>query len=132
MPALTTNTILYIGRISKEKSLTVCLDAIYIISREIPDVRFVIVGSGPDEVEIKQYTKDLDIEANVIFLGAISHDVLMQSDIFEKSQLFLTASKTETQGITLLEAMSSGLPTVGVDIKGVGEIIEDNGYKARP
>ena len=132
MPELTINTILYIGRISKEKSLTVCLDAIYVISREISNVRFVIVGSGPDEVEIKQYAKDLDIEDNVIFLGAISHDELMQSDIFEKSQLFLTASTTETQGITLLEAMSAGLPTVGVDIKGVGEIIEDNGYKARP
>lgn len=125
------NIVLYIGRISKEKSLTVCLDAVYVISREIPDIRFIIVGGGPDLDEIKQYTKDLGIESNVVFLGKIEHDVLMGSDIFQKSKCFLTASATETQGITLLEAMSFGLPTVGVDAKGVGEIIEDNGYKAR-
>lgn len=106
MPIFVPNAILYIGRISKEKSLTVCLDAIYVISREIPNVHFVIVGSGPDEEEIKQYAKDLGIEQNIIFLGAIEHETLMQSDIFQKSKLFLTASTTETQGITLLEAMS--------------------------
>lgn len=132
LPIFVPNAILYIGRISKEKSLTVCLDAIYVISREIPNVHFVIVGSGPDEEEIKQYAKDLGIEQNIIFLGAIEHETLMQSDIFQKSKLFLTASTTETQGITLLEAMSEWLPTVGVEAKGVGEIIEDNGYKARP
>ena len=87
------------------------------MSRDIPDVRFVIVGDGPDREAMVEYAAELGIAENVVWLGRIEHDVLLQSDIFERSKLFLTASATETQGITLLEAMSFGLPTVGVDAK---------------
>lgn len=126
------NIILYVGRISREKSLHVSLDAISEIKKKVPDVLFLIIGDGPEMEEMKEYVRSQGIIENVLFLGSILHDVLMGSDIFDRSKFFLTASTTETQGITLLEAMAFGLPVVWVDVKGVGEIIEDNGYKVTP
>ncbi len=126
------NIILYVGRISYEKSLDICIDTIKEIKETILDIRFILVGDGPQKADIEEYVMNAGLSDNIIFLWSIAHEVLMNSDIFERSWLFLTASKSETQWLTLLEAMSFGLPVVGVDIRWVGEIIEDNGYKATP
>lgn len=82
-----------------------------------PDVCLIIVGDGPEREEIEKYITRKNLSDNVLFLGSISHDRLMYSDIFSRSSLFITASTSETQGITLLEAMSFSLPIVGVDAK---------------
>jgi len=127
----TSNIIFSIGRLSKEKSFDVCIETIYLVSKKIPDVCFVIVGDGPERENLEELSRKLGIENNVRFLGKIPHEELMNSDIFARSKCFLTASTTETQGITIIEAMSFGLPIVWVDEKWVGEMIEDNGYKAK-
>lgn len=97
--------------------MTVCFDAIYILSREIPNILFVIVGDGPNRGDLAEYAEKLGITRNVLFLGKIPHETLLASDIYDYAKLFLTASCTETQGVTLLEAMSHGLPIVGVNEK---------------
>ena len=106
------NIILYVGRISREKSLHVSLDAVAEMKKKVPDLLFVIVGDGPEMEEMQEYVRGLGILEHVLFLGSILHDTLMGSDIYDRSKLFLTASTTETQGITLLEAMAFGLPVV--------------------
>ncbi len=126
------HTLLYVWRISREKSLTVSLDALVLVKEIFPDVCLIIVGDGPEREEIEKYITRKNLSDNVLFLGSISHDRLMYSDIFSRSSLFITASTSETQGITLLEAMSFSLPIVGVDAKWVGEIIENNGFKTEP
>lgn len=128
----TSNALLYVWRISREKSLIVSLDALEIVKEVFPDVCLIIVGDGPEREEIEEYIAQKNLWDNVLFLGSIAHDRLMYSDIFSRSSLFITASTTETQGITLLEAMTFSLPIVGVDAKWVGEIIENNGFKTEP
>lgn len=127
----TENIVLYVGRLSAEKELPVCLETVYVVSRELPDVQFIIVGDGPERENLMELAEDLGILNNVTFLGKIEHSALLESNLFDRAKLFLTASPTETQGITLLEAMNFGLPIVGVDAKWVGELIEDNWFKAR-
>lgn len=127
----TPNIIFSIGRLSKEKSFDVCIETIHLVSKKIFDVCFVVVGDGPERENLEELSKKLGIENNIRFLGKIPHEDLLNSDIFARSKCFLTASTTETQGITIIEAMSFGLPIVWVDEKWVGEMIEDNGYKAK-
>ncbi len=127
----TENIICSVGRLSMEKSYEVCIRTIALVSSTIPDICFVIVGDGPERVMLEALARELGIENNIRFLGKIPHVELLNSDLFTRSKLFLTASTTETQWITIIEAMSFGLPIVWVDEKWVGEMIEDNGFKSK-
>lgn len=113
----TPDIICSVGRLSREKSYDVCIRAIHRIQEKIPGVCFVIIGDGPERESLEVLVRELGIEKNVRFLGKIPHRDLLNSNLFARSQLFLTASTTETQGITIIEAMSFGLPIVGVDEK---------------
>lgn len=127
----TENIVLYIWRLSKEKSLNICLQSIYVVSKEIPDILFVIVWDWPEKKELQILSKKLWIGKNVLFLGKIPHNNLFNSDICEKSKIFFTASPSETQWITIIEAMYFWMPIVWVNEKWVGDLIKDNGLKAK-
>ena len=58
--------------------------------------------------------------------GKIKHDKLVKSSIFKASDLFITASTTETQGITMLEAQANGLVCIGISAGGIKELIRNN------
>ncbi|MDD2565771.1 MAG: glycosyltransferase [Candidatus Gracilibacteria bacterium] len=127
----TENIVLYVGRLSKEKNVSISIESIYVVSKEIPDVLFIIVGDGPEKKNLEKLVKSHNIEKNVLFLGKIPNKNLLNSDVFEKSKMFLSSSPSENQPMTIIEAMYFGLPIVGVDEKGVGELIEGNGFKAK-
>jgi len=120
-------TVLYVGRVSKEKSMDVLLFAFNLVVRKIPEAKLILVGDGPVMKEMKALTKDLGLEKNVVFMGSINYDKLLQSGVYEASKLFATASSCEVQPISILEAMGFGLPIVGVKAMGVTELIRDNG-----
>ena len=70
-------------------------------------MKLIIVGDGPDKEKYEEYSKELGISKNVIFTGKAKW-----SDIpyyYHVSNLFVTASKTETQGLTVIEAMASNV-----------------------
>lgn len=125
------NAIIYVWRLSREKSLDVLFEALYVVTKEIPDVKLLVVGWWPDQKELHNYVKELWLQKNVVFLWKIPHDDLIHSDLFINSKLFVTASETETQWLTILEAMQFGLPIVWVEAKWVWEIIRDNWLKAK-
>lgn len=116
-------TLLYVGRIAHEKSIGVLVEAFARLVKKEPDVKLMMVGGGPQEEEMKKKIADLGLQNNVIMTGRIPHDKLVKSGIFGAADVFVTTSKTETQGITLLEAMANGLPCVGVNERGVTEVI---------
>ena len=76
---------------------------------------------------LKSTVKELGLENNVIITGEIKYANLIKSPIFKESDLFVTASLTETQGITILEAQANGLVCVGINAMGVRSLIK-NGY----
>ena len=134
---LSENTLLYVGRLNSEKGLDVLLKALKIVNQELNAKRFslaslLIVGDGPLEPVLIKLAQSLKIEDKIKFLGRIAHENLTKSGVYEVSQAFVTASTSENQPITIIEAMAKGLPIIGVRARGLPDIIKDNGLLANP
>lgn len=121
---------IYIGRISAEKSLDISLRAFSRIHPRHPQARFIIIGSGSAEKRLKTLCQRLHIQDAVVWFGHVKHDDLVRNNIPRLGDIFITASKTENQPVSMLEAMAFGLPQIGPCAKGIPELIEDgvNGY----
>ncbi len=118
-----TKIILFVGRLGKEKSITYLLDAYKEILRKIPDSIFMIVGNGTEEKALKDYAADLGLTKNVLFTGGVLFKDM--PSIYRGADIFVFASKTETQGVVVLEAMASGVPVVTVKDDAYGEIFKE-------
>ena len=127
-------TFLYLGRVSFEKSLPVCFAAFKAVLTEIPNAQFVMIGDGPEMPAIKAEARSLDIESSVIFTGAVPHDELIRRNLPRLGDVFVTASETENQPVSILEGMSFGLPAIGPRSRGIPELIEpeQNGLLFEP
>jgi len=119
-------TLLFIGRIAHEKSIPYLLDCFKLVLKKLPKTKLILVGDGPQFKEIKNYIRFLKIENSAILTGKIEHENLIKSGIFKAADLFVTASTTETQGITMLEAQVNGLVSIGMDAGGTKELIKNN------
>jgi len=115
---------LYVGRISKEKNLDLLIQA---LEKTETTINLVMVGDGPMKTTLENMTKNKKLVKRVFLLGQIDHDKLICSNIYEDALGFITASTSETQGITILEAMAAGLPIIGVKARALPELITDNG-----
>ena len=119
--------VLYVGRLSYEKNLDVAINAFKLVEKDM-DAEFWIVGCGPDENHLKKLASN----SNIKFLGAKRGCKLLE--VYSKADIFLTASTIETEGISILEAMSSRLPIVGVRKLAIPELVTHgkNGFVAKP
>ncbi len=107
--------LLYVGRIAPEKNLELLIKSIKILNKKYHDkISLLITGSGPSLKEMKKMAPD-----NVLFTGYLKGKRL--SSIYATSDIFVFPSITETYGNVILEAMSSGLPVVGINQGGVKE-----------
>lgn len=118
--------LLFVGRISHEKNISYLLDCFNLSLKKIPNLKLIIVGNGPQMNEVKQKVNSLGISKKVIFTGMIRHDLFVKSSIYGASDLFVTASSTETQGISTLEAQANGLVCIGLNVPGTQDIIKNN------
>jgi glycosyltransferase involved in cell wall biosynthesis len=125
--------LLFVGRIAHEKNMLYLLDCFSLVLKKLPNTKLLIVGDGPEMDELKQGIIFRNLEDNVILTGKIERDKLVKSGIYKACDLFVTASTTETQGITTLEAQANGLVAVGINERGIKDLIKDkyNGYLAR-
>ena len=98
----------------------------YFKSRE--NVKLVIVGSGPALEKLQHLTKQLGITDRLIFTGAQPWDTI--GLFYRLGDVFVSASKSETQGLTYIEAMASGLPVIAREDKCLEDILTQgyNGY----
>ncbi|MHA2225502.1 MAG: glycosyltransferase [Candidatus Hodarchaeales archaeon] len=122
--------IIYCGRISFEKKIEVILEAFKMIEKSHPNTFLLIVGDGP---HLKMYQKQAkQFLKNYAFTGFISHTKL--PNIYRMGEFMITPSDTETQGLTVIEAMSQELPVIGVSGGGVLDYIENgkNGLLVPP
>ncbi len=118
--------ILYVGRVAFEKNI----DSII---RNMPRVadksaKFLIVGDGPARKQLEQLVHSLGLQDRIIFAGFVPDNRLV--DYYAASDIFISASKFETQGLSMLEAMSCGKPVVSINYRAVTDFIVDgqNGY----
>jgi glycosyltransferase involved in cell wall biosynthesis len=114
---------LYAGRLAGEKNLSFLLRAFAHLHRELPTARLVLAGDGPERGHLERQVAEDRLDSAVTFAGFLDHPHLI--DLYKASDLFLFASKTETQGLVLVEAMASGLPTVAIGEMGTLDMIQD-------
>lgn len=114
----------YVGRVSPEKSIDVVLKAFAIVLRKRRRAKLIIIGDGPSLSSMKSLAQDLGLRSAVEFMGHVDHDELIQDRIPLLGDMFVTASKTENQPMSILEAMCFGLPVVGADSKGIPELVQ--------
>lgn len=119
-------TILYVGRISEDKNIFYLFEIFKIVTERLPDVRMIMVGGGVQMKKVKEKIKELDIGDKIFLLGQMKHEKLVKSGVFGACDLFMTASMTETEGITTLESQVNGLVCVGADAPGTKDLIKNN------
>lgn len=100
------HVVVFIGRLAKEKSLEMPIEAI--AKNSDSKLHLVVVGSGPDEDYFKEEAKRWNVEDRIHFVGKVaSEDIPYYYAAFD---IFVSASLSETQGLTYIEALASGLP----------------------
>ncbi len=96
---------IFIGRLAQEKNVVFLLDVMKELVPKYANLKLLIVGDGPDSDEYKKLIKKYKIENNVIMTGKVEWEKVPY--YYHLSDVFLTASHTETQGLTVIEAMAS-------------------------
>jgi len=102
--------IVYVGRISKEKNLDEIIHAMEEYLPNNPDTKLLLVGDGPAKDDIKAMIESSEIEKQVLLAGAQPHDKIQL--YYSLGDVFVSASQSETQGITYIEALACGIPIV--------------------
>jgi L-malate glycosyltransferase len=97
------------------------INAVPLVLREEPDARFVIFGEGPLRSQLEHQIKTLHLEKHVVLPG-FRDDVLSCIKGFD---LFVMSSETEGLGTSLLDAMAAAKATIGTDVGGIPEAIQD-------
>lgn len=114
--------LVYVGRIAYEKNIEFLLDVISIVRHRLPTVVCLLAGEGPALRALRREVRQRGLEANVRFVGYLRRDGELQS-CYRAGDVFVFASRTETQGLVLLEAMALGVPVVGLAAMGTREIL---------
>lgn len=102
--------ITYVGRTAKEKNIDEIITLFKEVTNKITNAKLLIVGAGPELENLKSLVKRERLEDNVYFTGMINPKDIYK--YYKISEVFVTASNSETQGLTYIEALSSGCPIV--------------------
>jgi 1,2-diacylglycerol 3-alpha-glucosyltransferase len=114
---------IYVGRLSPEKNLSLLLRAFYGVAMTYDHVSLLVVGDGPERENMEAQVKHMNIGSRVFFTGMIDYKEI--PSYLASSDIFVTPSSAETFGLSTVEAMAAGLPVLGIDSPGTGDIIED-------
>lgn len=112
----------FVGRVAFEKNIDFLLRMLVRVRQEVPDVLLVIAGQGPAVEHLRGLTERLALQDNVMFIGYLSRGGSLQG-CYAGGDIFVFASRTETQGLVLLEAMALGVPVVSTAVMGTRDVL---------
>ena len=114
---------LFVGRVAHEKNIGFLLEALVHVRRQCPEVLLVVAGEGPARADLQATAGALGLADAARFIGYLDrrHEL---PDCYAAADVFAFASRTETQGLVLLEAMAAGLPVVALSAMGTAEILD--------
>ena len=115
---------LYIGRVAHEKNIEFLLRVFAQVRTRVPDALFVIAGEGPARESLRALASRLGLAQDVRFVGYLDRNTELL-DCYAAADVFVFASRTETQGLVLLEAMAQGAPVVSTAKLGTCSILKD-------
>ena len=131
MFGLSSKTILYAGRLAEEKHIDEIIHAVAIVRESIPDITLACTGHGNAESSLKQLVRTLHLEENVFFFGFLETQTFIQ--LYQASDLFTVMSTAETQCMSMIQAMTVGLPVIGANAGGLPEYINSEcGFIVEP
>jgi glycosyltransferase involved in cell wall biosynthesis len=113
----------HVGRLAAEKNLEYLAEAVAQFMKGAPDARFLVVGSGPSEERLREIFQDAGVAERLVLAGRQTGRSL--ADAYHAMDVFAFASRSETQGMVLTEAMAAGLPVVALNASGVREVMRD-------
>jgi glycosyltransferase involved in cell wall biosynthesis len=116
--------VLFVGRVAHEKNINFLLTVVDRMRQDIADVLFVIAGEGPARESLMREVKALGLGANVMFIGYLDRATELNS-CYCSADIFIFASRTETQGLVLLEAMAQGVPVVSTAELGTRDVLQE-------
>lgn len=117
-----TPMLLFVGRVAHEKNIEFLLRALARARRRVPSAVLVIAGEGPARPRLERLTGRLGLRGSVHFVGYLDRRSTLL-DCYAAADAFVFASRTETQGLVLLEAMAVGLPVVSTAVMGTRDIV---------
>ncbi len=126
-------TILTVGNLIDIKGHEYTIRAFHsIVKNTTNKARLIIAGRGPNEKILKNLVRELGLTSQVEFLGYVPYFEI--ADIMKHSDLFVLPAYYEALGCVYLEAMATGIPTIGCYQNGIDEIIQDNinGFLVQP
>jgi len=124
-------TILFVGRLDKEKNIDVLLDALASLKNKV-DFHAVIAGKGREMKPLMEQATELGIAEKVTFTGYVTDEDLLA--LYQAADIFVMPGIAELQSLVTMEAMATGLPVVGANAVALPHLIKDkeNGYLFRP
>ena len=118
-----------LGRLGGEKNLSELLDLFAEARKSNDNLKFLIVGDGPAREDLQKQAKELGISADVIFTGMVPPDEVQ--NYYQLGDVFVSASTSETQGLTYIEAAANGLPLLCRQDDCLADVLQEgeNGYE---
>lgn len=112
-----------VSRLRHEKGIDLLIRSFALILKKHPGIHLLIVGTGPDEVKLKEMVRDLKVEQNTTFFGEANWETAMQQ--MALMDVVVVPSRFEGFGLTAAEAMAMGKPVVASDVFGLSEVVTD-------
>jgi glycosyltransferase involved in cell wall biosynthesis len=115
---------LFVGRVAFEKNIGFLLEVLQRVRSEIPEVLFVIAGEGPARAGLEESVEKMGLQGNVKFIGYLDRKTEL-NNCYRSADVFVFSSRTETQGLVLLEAMAQGVPVVSTAEMGTKDVLKE-------
>ncbi len=119
--------LLSVGRLVEQKGHAVAFEALARVVERRPDVRYAIVGEGPERARLEALIERLGLQEHVQLLGRRTHDevlaLMSEAHVFLQPSIHIRAGNREVLGVAALEAQACGLPVLASDVGGLPEAV---------
>jgi glycosyltransferase involved in cell wall biosynthesis len=116
--------LLFVGRIGIEKNIDFLIEVVVKLKQTVPNVVFLIVGDGPHREVLQKKVKQKEADNYIFFTGYIQREKLKY--LYTYADVFVFASKTEAQGLVIIESMKCGTPVVAIGEMGIKDVMGRN------
>jgi len=114
LPAEAASDVIFVGRLIREKHVDVLVDAVGILRQTSPRIRCLVIGDGPERMNLEEKVISMNLSGNILFTGFFKRSEEMIA-YMKSSRVFVLPSTREGFGISALEALATGLPVVTID-----------------
>jgi len=116
--------LLFVGRVAHEKNIQFLLQVVNRARKDIPQILLLIAGEGPARTALEHEVQKMGLSDHITFIGYLDRHTELNS-CYHSADIFVFSSRTETQGLVLLEAMAQGIPVVSTAEMGTRDVLRE-------